>query len=193
MLEFGSNKFFKKHYIYKMKIFFLIILFIGTFSFSFIIPEKIEKKAAKEISKFYEIANFSKEFILISKEVNSKTLSEFSDGNFFKITSDGILLGYGYIGNAPSKTADFDYLVLFDSEFIITKSKVLIYREEYGGEIGSKRWLKQFIGESIHSPELKYGKTIVPISGATISVRSMTKAINDLLKSIGVLHNLKLI
>ena len=95
----------------------LIILFIGTFSFSFIIPEKIEKKAAKEISKFYEIANFSKEFISISKEVNSKSLSEFSDGNFFKITSDGILLGYGYIGNAPSKTADFDYLVLFDSVY----------------------------------------------------------------------------
>ena len=171
----------------------LFILFIGIISFAFFIPEKIEKKAAKEIVKFYEIKNFSKEFISISEEMNSKTFSEFGNENLFKITSNEILLGYGYIGNAPSKTADFDYLILFDSEFIITKSKVLIYREEYGGEIGSKRWLKQFIGESINSSELIYGDTVVPISGATISVRSMTKAINDLLKSIDVLHKLKLI
>jgi len=170
-----------------------IILFIGIVSSAFIIPEKIEKKAAKEIVKFYEIDDFSKEFISISKEVNSITLSEFGNENLFKITSNKKLLGYGYIGNAPSKMTNFDYLVLFDSEFIITKSKVLIYREEYGGEIGSKRWLRQFIGESINSSELIYGDTIVPISGATISVRSMTKAINDLLKSIGKLHELKLI
>jgi len=171
----------------------IIILFIGFISSAFYIPEKIEKKAAKEINKFYEIENFSKEFISISNKVNSITLSEFGNENLFKITSNKKLLGYGYIGNAPSKTADFDYLVLFDSDFIITKSKVLVYREEYGGEIGSKRWLKQFIGKSINSSELVYGKTIVPISGATISVRSMTIAINNLLKSIDKLHKLELI
>ncbi len=84
-------------------------------------------------------------------------------------------------------------MILFDTNFIITKSKVLVYREEYGGAIGSKRWLKQFNGHSATSSELIYGKTIVPISGATISVRSMTKAMNNLLKSIGILQELKVI
>ena len=131
----------------------LFILSVGFISFAFMIPEKIEKKAAKEIVKFYEIDNFSKEYISIPHEVNSKTPSEFAHENLFRITSEDMLLGYAYIGSAPSKTADFDYLVLFDSNFIISKSKVLVYREEYGGEIGSKRWLKQFIGESIHSSD----------------------------------------
>ena len=76
---------------------------------------------------------------------------------------------------------------------IIIKSKVLIYREEYGGEIGSKRWLKQFNGKSSTSDEVIYGDNIVPISGATISVRSMTRSINDLLKSIKTLKNKKVI
>ena len=149
------------------------------------------KRAGKEISKFYDIDNFSKEYIEFSAEINSETLSNFGEDNFFKIYSEGQFISYGYIGRAPSKTADFDYLVLFDSDFVITKSKVLVYREEYGGEIGSKRWLKQFVGKFSDSPELIAGKSIVPISGATISVKSMTNAINDLLKSIKVLQDLK--
>jgi len=167
---------------------FLLIILIST---SFIIPDKIVKKADKVIAKFYEIDNFSKENISISGENNKNTISEFGEGNLFKITSKSELLGYGYIGSAASKAADFDYLVLFDKDFIITKSKVLVYREEYGGEIGSKRWLKQFIGKSSSSSELIYGENIVPISGATISVRSMTQAINNLLISIGELQKLK--
>jgi Na+-translocating ferredoxin:NAD+ oxidoreductase RnfG subunit len=103
------------------------------------------------------------------------------------------LIGYGYIGSAASKTAEFDYLVLFDSDLIIIKSKILIYREEYGGEIGSKRWLKQFNGKSLASDKIIYGDNIVSISGATISVRSMTNSINDLLISIKTLKNKKVL
>ena len=72
------------------------------------------------------------------------------------------------------------------------KSKVLIYREEYGGEIGSKRWLKQFNGKSGES-EIKFPQDITPISGATISVRSMTNAINDVLQSIRTLQENKIL
>ncbi len=177
------------NYICRVKNIFLIsIIVLGLLAFK--VPEKVMKKADKVISKYYEIDEFTKESIAFSQEINIKTPSEFGEDNFFKIFSENQLLGYGYIGRAPSKTADFDYLVLFDSNFIITKSKVLIYREEYGGEIGSKRWLKQFIGKFSDSPELIAGKSIVPISGATISVKSMTNAINDLLKSIKVLEDL---
>jgi Na+-translocating ferredoxin:NAD+ oxidoreductase RnfG subunit len=165
-----------------------LIIIIAILCTSFSIPEKILKKADKEIAKFYEVQEFKKEVIVISETVNKETPSEFGDENLFRISDKGGLLGYGYIGKAPSKSADFDYLVLFDSDFIITKSKVLVYREEYGGEIGSKRWLKQFAGIASTSKELVYNQDIVPISGATISVQSMTKAINDLLKSISLLQ-----
>jgi len=166
----------------------LPLLTIIVFCTAFSIPEKIAKKAAKVIGKFYEIKDFDKELILIDEVSNAETPSEFRDENFFRILNNGKFLGYGYIGKAPAKTTDFDFLVLFDKDFIITKSKVLIYREEYGGEIGSKRWLKQFIGAGTTSKELKYNRDIIPISGATISVQSMTRAMNDLLKSIAVLQ-----
>ena len=143
--------------------------------------------------KYYDSEELTKEVILITDEQNQLTPSEFDNTNFFKILMAGNHVGYGYIGNAPSKTATFDYLVLFDTRFIVTKSSVLVYREEYGGEIGSKRWLRQFDGTSSNSPDMVYQKDIIPISGATISVQSMTKAMNDLLKSLGTLKDLKAI
>ena len=171
----------------------LSILTIVLFCTAFSIPEKIVKKADKVISKFYSIQDFQKETILIDVISNNETPSEFGNENLFKIESDGVFLGYGYIGKAPAKTTDFDFLVLFDKDFIITKSKVLIYREEYGGEIGSKRWLKQFIGVTTTTKELVYNRDIIPISGATISVQSMTRAINDLLKSVALLQKKSLL
>lgn len=170
----------------------LSILFIVALAFAaFSVPDNVAKEAHKEMEKFYGTENFSKEIISISKDLNAKTFSEFGDENLFKINSGGKLLGYGYIGNAPSKTATFDYLVLFDNNFVITTSKVLFYREEYGGEISSKRWLKQFIGASPTSKELIYNRNIIPISGATISVRSLTTEMNSLLKSIAILQKSK--
>lgn len=165
---------------------FCIVLVCSSYS----VPPKVMKKADKVISKFYDIEDFSKEILTVSETANAETITNFNNGNFFKITIEGEFKGYGFVGNAPSKTARFDYLVLFDTNFIITKSKVLVYREEYGGEIGSKRWLKQFNGASSTSAELKYNQDIIPISGATISVRSMTNAMNNLLQCIGKLQEL---
>jgi len=73
--------------------------------------------------------------------------------------------------------------VLLNKDLIIVKAKVLIYREDYGGRKGSKRWLSQFISKDRFSI-LGYGKEIIPISGATISVKSMTSSINHLLQSL---------
>ena len=169
-----------------------VLICCALISFAFMTPNRAEKKANKVISKFYETEDFIKKNITFSEEIQQQLQSDFSQGNLFEIIENETFLGYGYMGNAKSKTATFDYLVLFDSDLIITKSTVLIYREEYGGEISSKRWLKQFIGKNTTS-ELIYNDNIIPISGATISVKSMTNAVNDLLKSISKLQDLKLI
>jgi len=166
----------------------LFLLGFVLFGVAFTVPEKVAKKADKVIGKFYDVELFYKEMVPISEADNVATVAEFGNENLFKIMRADEFLGYGYIGNAPSKTASFDYLVLFDENFIISKSKVLIYREEYGGEIGSKRWLRQFEGNTVSSPEFKYNENIIPISGATISVQSMTRAMNELLQSLGTLQ-----
>jgi Na+-translocating ferredoxin:NAD+ oxidoreductase RnfG subunit len=68
--------------------------------------------------------------------------------------------------------------------------KVLVYREDHGSEVGSKRWLNQFNGKT-KNENLTYQKDIAAISGATISAKSMTNEVNKLLKTITILHHKK--
>lgn len=167
---------------------YISLLILALVVMSFGLPKNIQKKVDKEIEKVFELESFNFTSATLDAEVVKNLPSKFGEDNFFKIESEGMLLGYAYLSKAPSKTAEFDYLVLLDKDLIVLKSKVLMYREEYGGEIGSTRWLKQFIGKK-GGDELKYGDNIVAISGATISVRSMTNAMNDLLESLKILQS----
>tara|TARA_B110000046_G_scaffold165046_1_gene181034 strand:+ start:114 stop:503 length:390 start_codon:yes stop_codon:yes gene_type:complete len=107
---------------------------------------------------------------------------------FQEIHVQDVLQGYAFIGTAPSKTDSFEYLVLLDKDLVIVKAKVLVYREDCGGEIGSKRWLSQFISKNRDSV-LGYGEEITVISGVTISVKSMTASINHFLYSLKKFNN----
>ncbi len=167
---------------------FLFLLVVGSIGLlSFQLPKNLQKKVTKEIKTAFDVEELLLVSVQISDALNSQLKTKISDKNFYKIVSDKNLLGYAFIDKAPSKVDEFDYLVLFDKDLIIKKAKVLIYREDYGGEIGSKRWLRQFIGKTTHD-KLIYKKDIIAISGATISANSMTVAINNLLKTIRILH-----
>jgi len=164
---------------FKIAIFLLLIIALGSFG----LPQKINKKVNKEITLVFGITDFSTKMITVSSEVNVLLPTKIKEDNLFQILKEEKTIGYFYVGKAPSKTDQFDYMVLFDTELNVRKAKVLIYREDYGNEIGSKRWLKQFIGKSSED-NLKYGVNVDAISGATISANSMTFAMNNLLQSI---------
>lgn len=165
------------------------LLIISFFIAGFGLPSKIEKRMKKEVGKFFKVTDFSMESIKISNNLNTSLPTQITKNNFFSIKkSDSIILGYAFLGQAPSKTAEFDYLVIFDKGFSIVHSKVLAYREEYGGEIGSKRWLKQFLGKT-GGDRVSNKSNIDGISGATISVRSMTMSMDNLLQTIGILQD----
>ncbi|HKK12069.1 MAG TPA: FMN-binding protein [Flavobacteriaceae bacterium] len=155
---------------------------------SFALHNDLNKTIDKEIKETYDIENYSYSIKQIPQEMIEELPAKFDDNNLLEIKAENQLMGYAYISKAPSKTDEFDYLILLDQNLTVLKAKVLVYREDYGGEIGSKRWLKQFIGKT-QDDELKYRENIVAISGATISVRSMTNAVNDLLQSLKILHS----
>ena len=167
-----------------LKIGFSLVLIFMLASFG--LPKNIKKKVDKEIISVFEITEFSTEMIIVSNETNTILPTKINQDNLFKINNNKTVIGYFYVGKAPSKTDQFDYLVVFDKELNVVKAKVLIYREDYGNEIGSKRWLNQFIGKT-SADSLKYGQNIDAISGATISANSMTFAMSNLLKTIEIL------
>ena len=148
----------------------------------------IQKKVDKEIKSIFEVEQFLLTEVKIYLEIAKSLPSAFNEDNLFKIKSETGFLGYAYISKAFGKLDYFDYLVILDKDLIVLKSKILVYREDYGGEIGSKRWLKQLVGKT-KGDKLVYGDNIMAISGATVSVQAMTNAMNDLLESLKILHS----
>jgi len=143
------------------------------------VSKRIQKKVQKEIKNVFKVEAFNLEENPFQIPANNFLQAS----SFQEIHVQDVLQGYAFIGTAPSKTDSFEYLVLLDKDLVILKAKVLVYREDYGGEIGSKRWLSQFISKNQDSI-LGYGKEITAISGATISVKSMTASINHFLYSL---------
>ena len=115
----------------------------------------------------------------ITKIFNTQTyqLEELKGINAsYTIKNKEKILGYIIVADAPSKFHQFDYYIVFDEKVNILKIEILKYRENYGAEICSRRWLKKFINISTND-YVEYNKKIDGISGATISVNSIKTAV----------------
>ncbi len=165
----------------------LLTLIVTCILVSFSIPKKVHKKIDKQIRATFEVASFEKIGVTFPDEIQSQLTAKLHADNFFSIVSNDKKIGYFYFGQGFGKTDHFDFLVILDTNLIIAKTKVLVYREGHGSEIGSKRWLRQFTGKK-GGDNMRYQHDISAISGATLSAESMTDSINDLLASLAVLH-----
>lgn len=150
---------------------------------SFDLPKSAIKKMDKTLSSIWPEKVVEKKVITITDIEQKKLSFKPKKNTIYNILSNERPVAYMFLSKAKSKISDFDYMVVYNSDLSILNVKVLVYREEYGGEIGSKRWLKQFEGKS--DPEkMKFGHDIQNISGATISARSITFDVKKITKQI---------
>ena len=144
------------------------------------------KKLEQSISKIWKDKIIKKEEIKIPLATQKLIGSKIKDQSVFKIIVDQKTEGYLFLDSKRSKFDVFDYMVLLNNDLTIKKVKILVYREDYGGEICSPTFLKQFRGKS-HESEIKLGKDIQGISGATISCRSAVSGIKIITKKAKIL------
>ena len=165
---------------------FILLFIVFPFMFydtGFGLPGSAIKKMDKTLETYFPDKKIQKNAIILTVAQQSALTFSLKDNNLFKLESDGVVLGYMYISDARSKFDKFDYMVIFDPGLSIITTKVLVYREDYGGEITSKRWLSQFEGMGT-GRQMELGKDIQYISGATISCNSITAGINQLSKNM---------
>tara|TARA_B100000029_G_scaffold456723_1_gene484966 strand:+ start:141 stop:680 length:540 start_codon:yes stop_codon:yes gene_type:complete len=155
-------------------------------TFCFLISSEIKEESIKAIQSFYndtiEIEN--KTFKIsktIKNEIQNKVKQKFfrNEIHYWIIKKDGKNKGYALLDNSKGKSMPITYLVVFNNNQEIIYSKIIKYREAYGGEVSGKKWLAQFNGmreDSLY----EFPKNIAGISGATISVRSVTKGFSKL-------------
>lgn len=147
---------------------------------------KLESKVDMLIKKTFNLKVYTKEQVLVPDSVLLSSNKKI-DKCLYRVHSKNNLEGYVYIGQSPSMKNIFDYAVLFDKDLSIINTKVLIYREQHGRQIGTSRWLKQFRGLQAKD-EPRLGVNVDGISGATISATSMTDSVRDVLNTMYELH-----
>lgn len=149
----------------------------------FVFPQDI-KETTEELIKeqFGSDAIYKFEKYKLTKSLKSsiekKAKQRFFDDEIYlyRIYDKNDLKGYAVLDNVYGKSLPITFLVMFNVSGDVLSSHIVKYREPYGGAVKSERWNDQFVGLNAAS-EFKVGDNIDSISGATISVNSVTKGI----------------
>ena len=88
--------------------------------------------------------------------------------------------GYALVQNTIGKHKPMTYMVGVDAHGRVSNVELLVFREARGSEVRTKRFNVQYEGKTASDP-VRLNKDIINISGATMSVRSMTAGIKRVL------------
>ena len=150
------------------------------------LPDYLTKKMSRQLNKVFGKNTVYKEVpVDDSVAINHQV---------FEIIDSDSLAGYSVITRAlgckiggcdkPSKDSlvfeQFFFVTAFDKNENIRKVRVLEYPSDHGYQIANKGWLKQFE----KGKTFAVGENIDAITGATISVKSITNAVNEQVKIV---------
>ena len=153
---------------------------------SLLLAGPIRENSEKHImSQFPQDVTISMNTLKLNKK-NKKSVQNqvkqafFSDQLYFwKISQNDTIIAYAFLDNVKGKSMPITFMVILNKNGTIINSSVIKYRESYGGEIGNRRWLEQFNKKNKKS-SYEPGKEIDGITGATISVNSLSKGIRKI-------------
>ena len=107
---------------------------------------------------------------------------------YWTISQADSTIAYALLDNVIGKSMPITFMVIVNIDGDIISANVIKYREAYGSEVGNKGWLQQFITLNNNSV-YNIGKEIDGISGATISVKSMSKGIQKIATLYPLIQN----
>ena len=102
---------------------------------------------------------------------------------FFKVfigETDTHIDGYAIMQNTIGKHKPMTYMVKVDNQGQVSNVELLVFREARGSEVRTKRFNVQYEGKTCLDP-VRINRDIINISGATMSVRSMSAGVKRVL------------
>lgn len=94
-------------------------------------------------------------------------------------------LGYAVVLEEIGKHRPITSIVGVTPDGKVQDVAVMVYREAYGGEVGSRRFLQQYPGRTSSDP---LASKIKNIAGATLSVAALNRTVTKGLASVDVLY-----
>jgi Na+-translocating ferredoxin:NAD+ oxidoreductase RnfG subunit len=150
-----------------------------------------EDKAARLM--FPKSETISQEIIQLTPD-KKRTIEErigwhFPETDFVAYTgkSKDRIDGYAVVQNTIGKHKPMTYMVGVDANGEVTNIEVLVYRESKGSEVRTKRFNAQYEGKTLGDP-IRINKDIINISGATMSVRSLSAGVKRTLVMVDEMY-----
>lgn len=100
--------------------------------------------------------------------------------------ANGSRAGWLIIDRVIGKHEYITYAVALAPNGTVASVEILEYRETYGGEVRNANWRRQFVGRKA-GQDMKLGREIRNISGATLSSRNITDGVRRLLATYDLL------
>ncbi len=155
-------------------------------TFVYLTPEQALREA------FPEAAHFEVDTLHLDtgqRQLLAKKLRQPAVDSLFVVhlayNNKGRFLGYATIMNEKGKYEPITFVVGVDPAFRVKKVAVMVYRESRGGEVRTPRFLYQF-RKKTPKDALQPGRDIVNISGATLSVRAISRGVKKALQVLSL-------
>ena len=166
-------------------------IYLNFMKYSFLLLSLLMAGPIKENSEKHIFSQFSKEInismhTLKLNKKNKQSIQNQAQQIFYKdelyywkISQNDTTIAYAFLDNVKGKSMPITFMVILNKEGTIKNTTIIKYREPYGGEVSNNRWLEQF-NEKNEKSNYDVGKTIDGITGATISVNSLSKGIKKI-------------
>ena len=104
--------------------------------------------------------------------------------HYFGLNEAGKPIGAMVIGNEIGRSYPITFMVVINPDGTVKDVEVMVYREPHGWEVRFESFMSQFFGRDASDP---FGD-INNITGATLSVRSMTKGVRKAVAEFQVIY-----
>ena len=169
-----------------LKSFVIAVIYFLILSSANIMAQEIKERTETIITEsFGKDVNFTFRKYTLSSNIKRKIENTVKQ-KFFKdwlyvynISVKDSAIAFGFLDNVIGKSMPITFFVLLDVEGNIISTNIIKYREPYGGAVSNENWNGQFTGKN-SSSDFTVGRSVNSISGATISVNSVTKGIRKI-------------
>jgi H+/Na+-translocating ferredoxin:NAD+ oxidoreductase subunit G len=104
--------------------------------------------------------------------------------HYFGLDQAGNPIGAMVIGNEIGRSYPITFMVVINSDGTVKDVEIMVYREPHGWEVRFESFLSQFFGKDASDPF----DNVSNITGATLSVRSMTKGVKKAVAEFQVIY-----
>ncbi len=81
----------------------------------------------------------------------------------------------------PGQHEFMDLMYGIDADGTVHRIDLVVYREPYGGEVASRRFMRQFEDRSLNDSQFRVNLDVIHIAGATISAQSVARGTRKVL------------